>query len=462
MSEQTVHETISFLYHPYQHQLPVWDAWRAGYKRFISVWHRRAGKDLSFWNMMIFAAMQRVGSYYYFFPTYQQGKKIVWDGSDNDGTRYIDYIPKRLVHSTNETELQITLVHPFDKDRPGSVLQIIGADKMNFSVGTNPVGCLFSEYSVMRPSAWELMDPVLAANGGWAAFAYTPRGRNHGHRLYEAALKLPQTWFASLLTIKDTKRHDGSPIVPISYIEQKRLEGADEDVLQQEYFCSFNGSQQGSYYGGLLSTAQEEQRVGDFPYDPGLPAYAAWDIGYRDSTAIWVWQEVGNSIRFVDYIEESGKGMEYYAKLVYQKPYAIKTHFGPHDLEKHEFGSGKTIKEQAWDLGIKFQVLPRVSIEDGIQSVRRLLPRAQFDAKSTQKGRDALGAYHKEYDESRGCYKDNPEHDWSSHGADAMRYAGLAIKPIARTKRTSPLIVVGSFDPHTYQHEFDPHTEGSK
>lgn len=457
MSEQIINESIAFKYAPYPHQLPVWNAYRRGVKRFINVWHRRAGKDLTFWNMMIMSAMRRVGGYYYFLPTYAQGKKIVWDGKDNDGTRYIDYIPEALIYSTNETELQITLVHPHDKDKPGSVLQIIGADKMNFAVGTNPVGCIFSEYSVMRPSAWELMDPVLAANGGWAAFAYTPRGRNHGWKLYEAALKMPDIWYASLLTINDTKRHDGSPIVPMSYIEQKRREGADEDVLQQEYFCSFNGSQQGSYYGALLTTLQAEKRLGDFPYDPGLPCFAAWDIGYSDSTAIWVWQEIGSRIRFVDYIESSGHGIEYYAKELYHKPYAVKTHYGPHDLEKHEFGSGKTIREQAYDLGIKFVVLPRVSVEDGIQAVRRLLPRCEYHQPTTQKGFDALGAYHKEYDEERACFKDKPEHDWSSHGADAKRYAALAIKPIASLNKKRASRAITGFDPHKYEMDFDPH-----
>ena len=171
MSEQVIKEKVGFRYRPYAHQLPVWKARQQGYNRFISVWHRRGGKDLTFWNMAISEGLKRVGSYFYFFPTYTQGKKIVWDGKDNEGTRYIDYIPPQLIHSTNETELQITLIHPSGTDKPGSVLQIIGADKMNFAVGTNPVGCIFSEYSVMRPSAWQLMDPVLAANGGWAAFS---------------------------------------------------------------------------------------------------------------------------------------------------------------------------------------------------------------------------------------------------------------------------------------------------
>lgn len=466
MSEVIVNEKISFLYKPYLHQIPVWDAWRAGYTRFINVWHRRAGKDLTFWNLMIMAAMRRVGSYYYFFPTYTQGKKIVWDGSDNDGARYIDYIPKQLIFSTNETELQITLVHPLDKDKPGSILQIIGADKMNFAVGTNPVGCIFSEFSVMRPSAWQLMDPVLAANGGWAAFAYTPRGRNHGFKLYDAALKMPEIWHASLLTILDTKRHDGSPIVPMSYIEQKRREGADEDVLQQEYFCSFNGSQQGSYYVTQLTDVISQGRLGDFPYDPSLPVMTAWDIGIgdRDSTAIWFYQEIGDRVRFIDYMEEHGKGLEWWAKELYLKPYAIKDFNAPHDIDHKEWGAGRTRREQALAFGIRFKVMPKLLIGDGIQAARTLLPRCEFNEVTTRKGLDALTAYHKEYDEERACFNDKPEHDWASHGADAFRYAALAIKPINRKNRKRFDQAITGFDPHndidvrgdSYEIEYDP------
>lgn len=465
MSEQIINETISFLYQPYEHQLPVWNALRAGYNRFISVWHRRAGKDLTFWNMMIMSAMRRVGSYYYFFPTYTQGKKIVWDGSDNDGARYIDYIPQQLVFSTNETELQITLVHPLDKDKPGSILQIIGADKMNFAVGTNPVGCIFSEYSVMRPSAWELMDPVLAANGGWAAFAYTPRGRNHGFKLFENARKMPDIWFSSLLTINDTRRHDGSPIVPMSYIEQKRREGADEDILQQEYFCSFNGSQQGSYYGTLLNELIAQGRLGDYPYDPSLPVNTAWDIGIGDANAIWFYQEIGDRIRVIDYLEGSNKGLEDWAKELYRKPYAIREYIAPHDIENREWGSGRARKEMALDFGIRFKTMPKLLVEDGIQAVRMLLPRCEFNEATTRKGFDALTSYHKEYDEERACFKDKPEHDWASHGADAFRMLALAVKPINRKKRKRFDQAVTAFDPHNdydvrgdqYTIEFDPH-----
>lgn len=459
MSEQVVKEKVGFRFRPYNHQLPTWAARRKGYKRFINVWHRRGGKDLNYLNMAVAEGLKRVGSYYYFFPTYSQGKKIIWDGKDNEGTRYLDYIPQQLIFDTNETELQVTLVHPQDKDKPGSVVQIIGADKMNFAVGTNPVGCIFSEYSVMRPSAWQLMDPVLAANGGWAAFAYTPRGRNHGFKLYESALKMPDIWHVSLKTINDTVRHDGQPIVPYSYIEQKRLEGADEDILQQEYFCSFNGAQQGSYYGTQLTDLEAHGKVGSFPYDPGLPVDTAWDIGIGDANAIWFFQELGDTIRLIDYEEGEGKGLEHWAKVVYAKPYAIRHNYAPHDIEAREWGAGKTRLEQALELGLRFRVTPKLLVEDGIQSVRRILPRCEFNRITTQDGYDALNAYHKEYDEDRACFKDKPDHDWASHGSDAFRMLALNVKSISRKYRAKRPVnsITGEVITTEYIHDFDPH-----
>src|SRR5688500_15602012 len=84
-------------------------------RRAVKVWHRRAGKDKDDWNLMIEAAgnpdcpIFRVGTYFYIFPTYTQGKKVIWDGIDADGLRVRDHIPPELVVSTNATEMKITL-----------------------------------------------------------------------------------------------------------------------------------------------------------------------------------------------------------------------------------------------------------------------------------------------------------------------------------------------------------------
>ena len=60
------------------------------------------------------------------------------------------------------------------------------------------VGVVFSEYSLADPAAWDYVRPILAENGGWAVFIFTPRGRNHGHALLEMARRNP-AWFAQVV-----------------------------------------------------------------------------------------------------------------------------------------------------------------------------------------------------------------------------------------------------------------------
>jgi len=460
MASQIEQVSVSFRYQPLPHQVPLWQAWHKGFRRFCLVWHRRSGKDLSAFALMMFAALQKVGSYYYVLPTFSQAKRILWDGSDNSGIRYVDYIPKELIKSKNETELQIELINPHNPDANGSIIQLMGADRMDYVVGTNPLGIVLSEYSLMRPSVWSLFDPILAANGGWALFAYTPRGQNHGYSLYQGALEVPDKWFVSTYNIEQTVRHDGKPIVSLDYIDQKRREGSPEEILQQEYWVSFNGAQVGNYYGKQFENLNSQGRVGSWPWDPGLPVDTAWDIGVGDSTAIWFFQEIGDHVRIVDYLEADGKGLDFFAGELYKKPYVLRKHYGPWDLEVREWGGkARSRVEQALDYGIRFTVTPKTPIEDGIQSVRALLPRCYFNQATTRDGVRALSEYHREYDEKRDCFKDKPDHDWTSHGADAFRVLAQNVRSISSRHRGRRAYnpVTGEVVGTTYIHEFDPH-----
>lgn len=220
---------IPHRYTPRRYQVPFWQKMQSGTKRAVLVWHRRAGKDKTALNYTISQMFPenggRIGTYYHFLPTYNQGKKIIWDGINFDGMKFMDHFPPELVASKNETEMQVTLTN-------GSIYQVIGTDKMDNIVGTNPVGCVFSEYSLQNPKAWDLFRPILRENKGWALFIYTPRGRNHGKQLYEMAKNNPE-WFCELRTVLDTEREDGSPIITAADIENDRKEGMDEQLIQR-------------------------------------------------------------------------------------------------------------------------------------------------------------------------------------------------------------------------------------
>jgi intein/homing endonuclease len=161
---------IPFNYWPRDYQLPFWQ-WmdkaeeEKRIRRAVLIEHRRAGKDKTCLNFMTRETFKRRGIYFYFLPTYSQARKVVWDGIDRDGFKFLDHIPESIRENTNSTEMKILL-------KNGSLVQFIGSDSIDNVVGTNPVGCVFSEYALQDPTGWDLVRPILRENGGWAVFAY--------------------------------------------------------------------------------------------------------------------------------------------------------------------------------------------------------------------------------------------------------------------------------------------------
>ena len=216
--------TIPHRFKPREYQIPVLRAIDNGAKRLVLVWARRSGKDKVAWNIIVKKACERVGTYYYFAPTFTQGKRIIWDGRDKDGVRFLDHIPETLIARKNETELKIEL-------KNGSIIQIIGTEKIDSIVGTNPIGCVFTEYSLMRPDVWDFIRPILAENDGWALFVFTPRGMNHGFKILQQA-KQDERWFWQVLTIEDTKAISEETL----RVEREQM---PRDLYEQEYLCKF-------------------------------------------------------------------------------------------------------------------------------------------------------------------------------------------------------------------------------
>lgn len=406
---------------PYQREL--WNYLENGGKRAVAVWHRRAGKDLLSINWTVTAMMQRRGLYWHLFPTYQQGRKIVWDGFTRDGRAFLDYFPPELVANKNNTAMRVEL-------KTGSIYQVVGTDNCDSLVGANPVGVVLSEYSLQDPEAWNLIRPILAENDGWALFIYTARGRNHGYDL----LKMSQEnakWFCQVLPVDKTNA------IPLSVVDDERKSGMPEELIQQEYFCSFDAPLVGAYYGDGMSRALTEGRICKVAWEPRIPVHTAWDLGVGDSTAIWFFQVFGHEIRVIDFYENSGEGLPHYVKVLKQKDYVYDRHLAPHDIQVRELSSGKARIDVARSLGIKFTVVKQHAVEDGIEAVRNLLPRCWFNAERCERGIEAMRQYRKDFDEKKRVFRDKPMHDWSSHAADAFRYLawGLRDRPLREEPR---------------------------
>lgn len=422
--------TLPHRWKPRAYQQPLWNALEAGATRVAAVWHRRAGKDAVGLNWCATQAFQHPGLYWHVLPTYKQGRKIVWEGKTRDGRDFLSAFPKELVTRVRDDEMTLWL-------EGGSMFQVVGGEDVDRLVGANPRGVVMSEYSLHNPGVWDYLRPILAENGGWAIFLYTPRGRNHGYQLYTQALENQiekgGVWWAQVLTVDDTNA------IPTTAIEDDRRSGMPEELIQQEYYCSFNASLVGAYWGEQMNHVDREKRITVVPYCAEYPVLTGWDLGIGDSTVIWFAQQVGLEVRVIDHYESSGKGIEHYINLLREKPYSYGDHLVPHDAAARNLGSGKTIVEVARSMGIQLRVVPRLGLEDGIQAVRTLIPRCVFDATKCERGIEALRSYRKEYDTERQTYRDRPRHDWSSHHADAFRTLAVGMRPAIQKRESRDL-----------------------
>jgi hypothetical protein len=288
-------------------------------------------------------------------------------------------------------------------------------------MGTNPRGCVFSEYALQDPLAYQYIRPILTANGGWALFISTPRGKNHLWTLYELSKRSPD-WFSYKLTIDDTKH------IPFEEIEKERYEGLmSEDMIQQEYYTSFDMGVEGSYYSRYVDKCKREERIGIVPWESGFKVHTAWDIGVRDTTSIIFFQTIGQIVRIIDCYENSKQGLEHYAEILANKPYLYGTHIAPHDIRVKEWGSGITRLEKARQLGINFTLAPRYEIPDGIEACRSLFSKIWINEESCELLIRALENYRQEYDNKKKVYLPRPLHDWSSNFCDSFRYLAISL-----------------------------------
>jgi hypothetical protein len=345
----------------------------------------------------------------YIAPQRNQAKQVAWDYAKP----YSRPIPGVKI---NEAELRI--------DYPnGGRLQLFGADNPDSLRGIYLDAACLDEFAQMPGSLLpEVIRPALSDRQGRLTIIGTPKGRNAFFDLYTRVQGDPD-WFVRVHKASET-----------GLVAKEELKAArqmmSEDEYSQEYECSWTAAIRGAYFAKELQAAEDKGRISTVAPDDALLTHTAWDLGVGDATAIWWWQEHGTEIRLIDYYEATGEGLKHYINVVADKKaehgLTYGTHFAPHDIQVRELGTGQTRLEVAQQLGIHFHVLPRSSLEDGIDAARRLLNRTWIDRGRCQRGLECLWQYHKSWDDKRQEFRLRPEHDFSSHGADAFRYLAMA------------------------------------
>jgi len=295
------------------------------------------------------------------------------------------------------------------------------------------VGAILSEYSVQKAAGWDYIRPILAKNGGWAMFIYTPRGHNHGYELYDRNKDNPD-WAVSKLTAEDILDWNGVRLIPDSMIEAERRSGMPEEKIQQEFYTSFAGVQIGSYFADQCIACEEEDRYGIYPYDPDFPVHTVSDLGTGLKFVTWFFQLKNGRPFWIDYEPLESGGIPEFAKLLRDKKYRYGKHFAPFDIKSTEIGTGQTRIETARRLGVHFIQLKKLGVADRVDAGRRIFPISFFHKPAVthripeHSGWGALLGYRREYDEDKKEYSDNEFHDWASHGGSAFTYGAIAIR----------------------------------
>lgn len=425
---------------PRTYQRPALAYFDNGGKRAMCVWHRRAGKDLTALHQTCKMMHTRQGAYWHFFPTQTQAKKAIWEGFTKDGERILEQVfPAPVRRYPREWRPGGEMVVEL---KCGSIWRLMGTDKMEV-VGAAPVGVVFSEFALCKPTTWNLVRPMLQENGGWAWFITTPRGNNHAKALYEMARSNPG-WFCDLKTLYDTRAYD-----PEATIFEERASGMPEELIAQEYLCDWSAANVGSFYGVLLATLDKQGRTAALFESPGDDVFTTWDLGRADDTAIWWWRLRDGSTRdaprvdVLDHYAAHGEDVGHYLAVLEERAkrhgWRYRKHFLPHDARAKTLATRVSVLDQfvARVGAAQVAVIPALSLKDGIQAARWLLQQdIRFHARCSAvapggkdcDGVEALRAYHRTWDDDRKCFSETPVHDWSSHTADAFREMALVVK----------------------------------
>lgn len=220
-------------------------------------------------------------------------------------------------------------------------------------------------------------------------------------------------------------------------LDQKRYPDRYEHIWEGDYARAFEGA----YFAGVLSEAKAQNRIGKVSADPLLPIRAFFDLGGSGATAdafcIWITQWVGQEIRVLDYYESVGQVLAYHVDWLRRRKWDKAICYLPHDGVNHDTIIGKRYEDHLRDAG--FQVEPPVKNQGKgaammrVEALRRIFPKIWFNEATTEAGRDAIGYYHERRDDDRNVGL-GPEHDWSSHAADALGLMAICYEDPGRAK----------------------------
>ncbi len=386
----------------------------------LLVCHRRAGKTVACVNELIIRGLytkKKHARYAYVAPFRQQAKEIAWT--------YLKEATKDIrVEAPRESELRIKL--------PNDVwITLYGSDNPDALRGLYFDGIILDEFGDMKPSLMgEVITPCLADRQGWLVIIGTMKGRNQFYEYGQKAKDNPD-WFYKML-----KASESGIIPPAELANLKEI--MTESQYEQEMECSAEAALLGTYYAETINEMRKEGRfLREDLYEPGQQVYVAADVGLRDSTAWWFWQPRPDGVAVIDHYEASGKHIDHYLEMLYEKGYDYAQIWLPHDAKAKTLATRRSTVEQfqrpsitrpdLYDGGdrLPIRIVPKLDRQHGIDAARLFFKQCWFNEDNCDAGIDALRSYRRQFHEHTNTFSDTPLHDWASNSADAFRYMAL-------------------------------------
>lgn len=374
--------------------------------------HRRFGKTVACIAELIIRALhtkKKNAQYAYVCPFRTQAKAVAW--------QYLVDMTQGIATDVKISELSVTLPN-------GAKIWLTGSDNVNSLRGLYLDGCVLDEFAQCRP---ELLDavimPCLLDRRGWLVIIGTAYGRlNQFYEYYEKS-KEDDEWFHA-----DIKALE-SGIIPADEIA--RIQAAISTAkFNQEFQNDFSAELVGTYYASLINEIEATGNINaDVKWSPDLDVQVAFDIGRGDNTVAWFWHETAAGIQFIDFYINNGEQAQHYIDMLKQKPYRYSRIHLPHDAKAETFATTKSALEQFMDAftegDTQLNIVPRLSVEDGIEAARQTLRYSYFNAEACYYGLECLRVYRKKWDSTKQVFLKTPLHDYSSDAADAFRYAAI-------------------------------------
>lgn len=287
------------------------------------------------------------------------------------------------------------------------------------------------EAQTVSKASWDVLIPTIRKEGSEIIITFNPElAEDETYKRF--VLNPPPGAIVRKISYQD------NPWLPATLLaEAEHLKQTDPDSYNTVWLGNCRLTLDGAIYAKELRQAMDEGRICSVPYDASKPVQTFWDLGYADNTSIWFAQTVGFETRIVDFYQSSQQPLTHYLQVLQNRGYVLGTCWLPHDARAKTLGTGKSVEEMMRAAGRTVQIVPQISVADGISATRTLFSNFWFDEKKCADGLQALRRYRFDVDEN-GQFSRSPLHDDASHASDSLRYLAIGLREPSNRNSAKP------------------------